>query len=257
VDSAASAATTVDQPQAEVEVSSQKVESIGGTKTAGKSCHLARAAAPNGVGPPCAGGSRTGRGQISTDPANPTILPPINGVTVGIYIVTLPNGDEEVHYQIISGTFAGTDAIDLKVKSSPGVFTCQVTNAAPTGSCPALVNQNSGKGHVDIVDLCPGSTTVPPVNPPPSGGGPGSGGSGGVAGANGKGGSGPGNGGKNVAGAGGSGGNSPSVAAASVAASSVAAPSGELPVTGAQVLWLILGGIMLLGVGATLRTRLN
>jgi LPXTG-motif cell wall-anchored protein len=47
------------------------------------------------------------------------------------------------------------------------------------------------------------------------------------------------------------------VAAASVAASSVAAPSGELPVTGAQVLWLILGGIMLLGVGATLRTRLN
>ena len=263
-DSSASAPADVtsDQPQAEVDTSQNTVTTSSavaahfGTakaKTSSSTCTKAAAKAAAGVGPPCTGGSRTGRGQISKDPANPTVLPPVNGVTVGIYIDTLPNGNEQVHWQIIAGTFGGTNAIDLSVKSagpSPIVFTCQVTNTATSGECPSPLNPNSGKGHVDFVDICPGNTTAPPVNPPAGGGVAGANGSGGANGNNGNG-NGNGSPGRGVAGETSS---SSSPAVASVAATAVEG-SGELPVTGFTVVWLLLSGVVLLSGGALVRTR--
>jgi hypothetical protein len=267
VDSA-SADTVDSQPQAEVE-SATKTETVSTTTTVnqgavkkGSSCGLSAASAhiPRGVGPPGPGCTRVDGSQISSDPANPTVLPPINGVTVAIWIVNTPNGPE-VHWQIVNGTFNGTDAIDLSVKGGPDPngFTCQITNATPTGICHPPVNPNNGKFYgVSHVEACPGSTTSPPVNLPPGTSPPGTtpgGGAGGVAGQVGQGGAGGGNKGgnqKGVSGAPAAGGNAPTVAAATVAA-----PSGQLPVTGAEVLWLILSAIGLLGVGAAMRTRLN
>lgn len=263
-DSSASAPADVtsDQPQAEVDTSQNTVTTSSavaprfGTakaKTSSGTCSRASARAAAGVGPPCVGGSRTGRGQISKDPANPTVLPPVNGVTVGIYIDTLPNGNEQVHWQIIAGTLGGTDAIDLSVKSagpSPIVFTCQVTNAAPSGECPAPLNPNSGKGHVDFVDICPGNTTAPPVNPP-------TGGSGGVAGANGQGGANGGNGNGNGKPGGRIAGESSSSPSLAAAAATAVGASGELPVTGFATLWLLLIGAGLVSGGALVRTRLD
>jgi hypothetical protein len=252
-ESVATAAATVDQPQAEVEASSRTVTHVG-KDTKGGSCLTAASATPRKVGPPGPGCTRVDGGQISNDPANPTVLPPINGVTVGIWIVDTPGGPE-VHWQIISGTFNGTDAIDLKVKGGPDPngFTCQITAATPTGICHAPFNENSGKWYgVSHVDACPGSTTVPPSNPPGSGGP----GAGGVAGQVGQGGQGqqgqkgqkgakngqaPGN------------GSSPAVSAAAVPA----APGEELPVTGLELLWLLLIGGGLVGGGAAMRTRLS
>lgn len=256
VESTAPAETTVDQPQAKVETSSQTVEDIGKAKTGGGSC-LTKAAAPNGngVGPPGPGCTRIDGPQISSDPANPTVLPPINGVTIGIWVEDTPGGPL-VHWQVLSGTFSGTDAIDIKVKGGPDPngFTCQVTNATPTGVCHPPVNPNNGKFYgVSHVDVCPGSTTLPPVNQPP-GTTPG-GGSGGVAGQVGSGGQ---NGQQGTKGSNGgkkgSSGSSPSVSQPAVAAVPVQA-SGGLPVTGLAVLWLFLIGTGLLGGGALMRTR--
>jgi LPXTG-motif cell wall-anchored protein len=152
-----------------------------------------------------------------------------------------------VHWQIISGTFTGTNAIDLKVKGPHAEeTTCQITNTAPTGTCAGPLNVNSGKPHVDFVDECPGSTTAPPVNPAAGGVAGAVGGSGGANGGNGNG-----RPGRTVAGESGS---SPSVA--SVAATAVAG-SGELPVTGFAVVWLLLSGAVLLSGGALVRTRLD
>jgi hypothetical protein len=254
VESTAPADATVDQPQAQVETTSQKVEDIGKAKTGGGSC-LTRAAAPGsnpGVGPPGPGCTRIDGPQISKDPANPTVLPPINGVTIGIWVEDTQNGPL-VHWQVISGTFSGTDAIDIKVKGGPDPngFTCQVTNDATTGVCHPPVNPNNGKFYgVSHVDVCPGSTTVPPPNiPTPPGG------SGGVAGQVGSGGQNGQQGTKGSKGSKkGSSGTSPSVSQPAVAAVPTQA-AGGLPVTGLAVLWLFLIGTGLLGGGAILRTR--
>jgi hypothetical protein len=203
-----------------------------------------------GVGPPGPGCTRIDGGDISTDPANPTVFPAINGVVVAIWIVDTPNGPE-VHYKIQSGTFSGTDAINLRVKGGPDPngFTCQVTNANVTteGICHAPVNPNNGKYYgVSHVEACPSSTTAPPVNQPqpPVGGG------GGVAGQVGKGGEQGQQGAKGTVGV-----SVPVGAAAPAVAGAAAGAAAGLPVTGLAVLWLFLtGGALLLG-GMLARTR--
>jgi hypothetical protein len=185
-------------------------------------------------------------GQISSDPNNPTVLPAINGVTVAIWIEDTTGGPV-VHWVIQSGTFSGTDAINLKVKGGPDPngFTCQITNATPTGICHAPVNPNNGKFYgVSHVEACPGSTTAPPVNTP-------AGGAGGVAGQVGKGGE------KGQQGGGGAVGVSVPGAAAPAVAGAAAGAAPGLPVTGFAVLWLLLIGSALFTGGALARSRLT
>jgi hypothetical protein len=253
VTQASAETTSVDtesaQPQVEMQTVTKTTETkITKVRESGARCGLANAAsAPQGVGPPGPGCTRVDGGKISKDPANPTVLPPINGVTIAIWIVDTPGGPE-VHWQILDGTFTGTDAINLKVKGGPDPngFTCQITNATPTGVCHPPFNPNSGKWYgVSHVDACPGNTETPPDNTPPGG----DNGSGGVLGEGDKGGTGKK---KGVSAETQNGTSSPSVAA-----SSVGGPAGGLPFTGLAAPWLLLIGLGLIGTGAVTRTRLN
>jgi hypothetical protein len=207
-----------------------------------------RAAAPAvPTGPGCS--DVIPRGQISTDPANPTVFT-INGVTFGVWTVDRPNGSE-LDWQIISGTFPGTDAINLTILQGLGpnspTATCQISNAAPTGSCHLPARNNGKWWPLNHLVICSASTTVPP--PPVTAPG-GAGKPGGNAGTQGK----------NGGNAGGVAGRQGAGSEGSLAVSAAVAggvPGAELPFTGLSVVSLLLVAACLLSGGVLMRTRLN
>jgi hypothetical protein len=205
-----------------------------------KAKRCARAAAgPNDGGPPAAGCTRIDGSQV-----NGTHQIVINGVTItfNFTIVDTPQGPvlnwtSDVPY---SGTIFVKGGPDF-----PG-FACTYdtpTTSDTSGNCHPPVNQNNGKYYgVSHIDVCPpGTTTQPPStttpNPPnttPKGEEPKKEKQG-ILGQEKKGTKGE-----------------ETQGTSPVAAASASSPAGELPFTGANILWLVAIACALTGSGLLL-----